>query len=284
MMALLGSMASLTASASFAKQLFGPLGAAGTTSLRVGFAALLLLAFWRPWRLRWSGAELRAAVLFGAALGAMNLCFYLSLRTVPLGVAIALEFSGPLAVAVAGSRRPADFIWIALAVVGVGLLLPLWQFSAGLDPVGVGFALAAGALWAAYILLGQRAARARPGPALAIGMTAATLLTLPFGIAGAGTALLRPEWLFAGFALALLSSALPYSLEMFALRRLPSHTFGILLSLEPALGALSGFVFLQERLSPMQLFAMGCVIVASAGTALSSSCRARPEVVAGAGS
>lgn len=284
MMALLGSMASLTASASFAKQLFGPLGAAGTTSLRVGFAALLLLAFWRPWRLRWSGTDLRAAVLFGAALGAMNLCFYLSLRTVPLGVAIALEFSGPLAVAVAGSRRPADFIWIALAVVGVGLLLPLWQFSAGLDPVGVGFALAAGALWAAYILLGQRAARARPGPALAIGMTAATLLTLPFGIAGAGAALLRPEWLFAGFALALLSSALPYSLEMFALRRLPSHTFGILLSLEPALGALSGLVFLHERLSPMQLLAMGCVIVASAGTALSSARRARPEVVAGAGS
>jgi inner membrane transporter RhtA len=283
MAALLGSMASLTASASFAKQLFGPLGAAGTTTLRVGFAAALLLMFWRPWRIRWSAHELRAAMLFGFALGAMNLCFYLSLRTVPLGVAIALEFSGPLAVAVMGSRRPADFIWIALAVVGVGLLLPLWQFSSALDPAGVGFALAAGVLWAAYILLGQRAAKAHPGPALALAMTAATVLTLPFGIAEAGSALLQPNLLVAGLALAVLSSALPYSLEMFALGRLPAHTFGILLSLEPALGALSGLLFLGERLNAVQLLAIACVIAASGGTALASARRVRPEVAAGAG-
>ena len=281
--ALVASMASLTAGASFAKQLFAPLGAAGTTTLRVGFAAVLLLAFWRPWRIRWSLQALRSAALFGLVLGAMNLCFYLALRTVPLGVAIALEFSGPLAVAVAGSRRLVDFVWIALAAAGVGLLLPLWQFSAGLDAVGVGFALAAGVLWAGYILLGRRAARIHPGPTLALALTAATALVLPFGVAEAGAALAQPHLLAAGLLLAALSSALPYTLEMFALARLPSQTFGILLSLEPALGALSGLLFLGERLSGVQLIAIGCVIAASAGTTLASQRRARPEVAAGAG-
>lgn len=275
-LALVGSMASLTSGASFAKQLFPALGAEGTTLLRVGFSALMLLAFWRPWRFRWERRQLRGVLLFGLSLGGMNLCFYLALRTIPLGVAIALEFVGPLAVAVAASRRVLDFVWIGFAVIGIGLLLPLWQFSTPLDPAGIGYAVAAGVLWAAYIVLGQRAARVHPGPALAWAMATSAVLALPFGVAAAGAALLAPPLLLAGLALAVLSSAVPYSLEMFALRRLPAQSFGILLSLEPVLGALAGLVFLHERLSVVQWIAIGCVIVASAGTAAT----ARPPVPA----
>ena len=272
-------MASLTAGASFATQLFDRVGATGTTALRIGFAAALLLMFWKPWRVRWQPAELRGVLMFGVALGGMNLCFYLSLRTVPLGVAIAVELLGPLAVAVALSRKARDFACIAVAVAGVGLLLPLGGRAEPLDPVGLGFALAAGALWAAYILLGQRAARRHPGPALALGLAAGSLVVLPFGIATAGSGLLQPSLLVAGLALALLSSALPYSLEMFALRRLPAQTFGVLLSLEPVLGALSGWLFLDQRLHGVQWLAIVCVVAGSSGVAASAARRDRTPAV-----
>lgn len=265
--ALVGSMASLTAGASFATQLFSRVGASGTTLLRVGFAAALLLIFWKPWRIRWQGRELLGVGLFGLALGGMNLTFYLSLRTVPLGVAIAIELLGPLCVAVAYSRRLRDFLWIGLAVFGVFLLLPLNGFATSLDPLGLCFALAAGVLWAAYIVLGQRAARRHPGPALALGLSVAAVLALPFGVVSAGAGLLQPAMLVAGLGLALLSSALPYSLEMFALRRLPAQTFGVLLSLEPVLGAVCGVLFLGQGLSVVQWAAIGCVVVASGGVA-----------------
>ncbi len=267
-LALIGSMASLATGASFAKQLFAQVGASGTTLLRVGFAALLLLAFWRPWRVRWDAAHLRWIALFGAVLGSMNLCFYLSLRTIPLGVAVALELSGPLAVAVLTSHRRRDLVWVACAALGIGLLLPVWRFATPLDAAGVALALGAGAFWAAYILVGQRAARVHPGPGLAWAMSAAALVALPFGGSSAGGALLQPSMLLAGLALAVLSSAIPYSLEMYALRRLPAPTFGVLLSLEPALGALAGLLFLGERLQPLQVLAIVCVIAASAGMAL----------------
>jgi inner membrane transporter RhtA len=276
--ALVGSMASLCTGASFAKQLFVQVGAAGTTLLRVGFAALLLLAFWRPWRVRWQAAQVRAIVLFGLVLGSMNLCFYLSLRTIPLGVAVALELSGPLAVAVATSRRRRDLVWIGCAVAGIALLLPLSPFAAPLDPTGVALALGAAAFWAAYILVGQRAAREHPGPALAWAMSIAMLLALPFGTAAAGASLLQPAMLLSGLALAALSSALPYSLEMYALRRLPSPTFGVLLSLEPVMGALAGLVFLHERLHAVQWLAIACVIVASAGMAWGNRSTVPPVV------
>ncbi|MES2185574.1 MAG: DMT family transporter [Pseudomonadota bacterium] len=271
-------MASLCTGASFAKQLFVQVGAAGTTLLRVGFAALLLLAFWRPWRVRWRAAQVRAIVLFGLVLGGMNLCFYLSLRTIPLGVAVALELSGPLAVAVATSRRRRDLVWIGCAVAGIALLLPLSPFAAPLDPAGVALALGAAAFWAAYILVGQRAAREHPGPALAWAMSVAMLLALPFGTAAAGTSLLQPAMLLSGLALAALSSALPYSLEMYALRRLPAPTFGVLLSLEPVMGALAGLVFLHERLQAVQWLAIACVIVASAGMAWGNRSAVPPAV------
>ncbi|QHJ01389.1 EamA family transporter [Xylophilus rhododendri] len=262
-------MASLAAGASFATQLFPRVGATGTTLLRVGFASLLLLIFWRPWRVRWERRELGGVLLFGLALGGMNLCFYLSLRTVPLGVAIAIELLGPLAVAVTHSHRSRDFIWIAVAAAGIALLLPMGDFARSLDPRGLGFALAAGALWAAYIVLGKRVARRNPGPALALGLSVGTLLALPFGVMTAGSHLLTPAMLGAGLALALLSSALPYSLEMFALRRLPTQTFGVLLSLEPVLGAMSGWLFLHQRLGAIQWLAILCVVAASVGVAAS---------------
>ena len=167
-LAIVGSIVSLCIGASLARALFPVAGVAGTTAYRVGFAALMLLALWRPWRIRAGAAHWRTTCLFGLVLGAMNLSFYTSLGTLPLGVAIALEFVGPLAVSIAGSRRPLDFVWIGCAVLGMVLLLPMWQFSAGLDPAGVAFALLAGGFWAAYILLGRRIGQAWPGPSLLI--------------------------------------------------------------------------------------------------------------------
>ncbi len=264
-LALIGSMASLCIGTSFAKSLFEALGAQGTTALRVGFSALILLAAWRPWRMPLSGANARAIALYGAALGATNLMFYMSLRTIPLGLAIAIEFTGPLAVAIASSRRAVDFLWIAFAVAGLLLLLPIREQTAHLDPVGIGFALAAGVGWALYIIFGQRAGKAHGGQATSLGLAMAALVVFPFGLAQAGTAMFTPALLLSGLAVGVLSSAIPYSLEMVALKRLPRRTFGILLSMEPAMGALAGLVMLHEQLSGQQWLAIGSIIVASIG-------------------
>jgi len=265
-LALIGSMASLCLGTSFAKHLFDSLGAQGTTALRVGFSALILLCVWRPWRLPLSLANARAIALYGAALGATNLLFYMSLRTIPLGLAIAIEFTGPLTIAVLSSRRALDFLWIGCALLGLALLLPLdTASSARLDPAGIAFALAAGVGWALYIVFGKRAGKAHGGQATSLGLTAAALVVAPFGVAHAGSALLDPALLAAGLAVGVLSSAIPYSLEMVALKRLPPRTFGILLSLEPAMGALAGMALLHEQLSGRQWLAIGAIIIASAG-------------------
>lgn len=265
MLALMASMASLCIGTSFAKSLFEAVGAQGTTALRVGFSALILLAAWRPWRWPLRAADARAIALYGAALGATNLMFYMSLRTVPLGLAIAIEFTGPLAVAIASSRRALDFVWIAFAVAGLLLLLPLRMTADGLDPVGIAYALGAGVGWALYIIFGQRAGNAHGGQATSLGLLMAALVVFPFGVAHAGTSMFTPSLLVAGLAVGILSSAIPYSLEMVALKRLPRRTFGILLSMEPAMGALAGLVMLHERLSATQWIAIGCIIVASIG-------------------
>jgi len=264
-LALIASMASLCIGTSFAKSLFGAVGAQGTVAMRVSFAALILIAVWRPWRFPLSGAHARAIALYGAALGATNLLFYMSLRTIPLGLAIAIEFTGPLAVAVLSSRRAIDFVWIACAVLGLILLLPLGEASTHLDPVGIGYALAAGVGWALYIVFGQMAGNAHGGQATSLGMTMAAIVAVPFGVAHAGTDLFSPALLLSGLAVGLMSSAIPYSLEMVALKRLPRRTFGILLSLEPAMGALAGLAFLHEQLTPIQWVAIGAIITASIG-------------------
>lgn len=263
------AMISIQGGASLAKSLFPMVGAEGATTLRLGFAALILLMVWRPWRRRIAHADLRSVLLYGCALGAMNLTFYMSLQRLPLGLAVALEFTGPLAIALFSSRRPLDFLWAGLAVLGVSLLLPLaTALDAQVDPIGVAYALAAGFAWAVYILLGKRAGAQLPsGIVTSIGMLAALLLALPFGVARAGAALFDPRLLPLAVGVSVLSSALPYSIEMVALKSMPARNFGILMSLEPAVAALIGWAVLGERLGGTQWAAIGCVMAASFGSA-----------------
>jgi inner membrane transporter RhtA len=266
---LLISMVSYQCGAALAKQLFPLVGAQGATACRLGLGALILLLVRRPWRSPRHGRDTRALWGYGLSIGAMNLVFYMSLRTIPLGIAVALEFTGPLALALFGSRRLLDFAWIALVVAGLILLLPLRGQAQALDPVGVMYALAAGVGWALYIVLGQKAGATHGGDAVTWGTSIAALLAIPVGIAHAGSALFAPSLLPLALGVAVLSSALPYSLEMVALTRLPTRTFGTLLSLEPAIAVLAGVGFLSEHLSLLQWLAIVAIIVAAAGTALS---------------
>lgn len=273
------SLVTLCAGTSLAKGLFPFVGAEGTTTYRLVFSTLLLMAFWRPWRRAWIWADVPILVLFGATLGLMNLLFYNAIKTVPFGLAIAVEFTGPLAVALWSSKKPLDFVWIVLAVAGMGLILPLGNASgagmqaAAIDPVGIAYALGAGACWAVYIVVGQRVADRIGAFATPMGMLVAALLVTPVGISVAGSSLLNPEWMLAGLGIALLSSAIPYSLEMYSLKHLPKQTFSILLSLEPAVGALAGWLVLSEQLSTQQLGAIGLIMAASMGSAMTAGQR-----------
>lgn len=267
-LALIVGSLSLATGSSFAKQLFPIVGAQGATSLRTGLAALVLLAIWRPWRWPLASRDLRNIALYGASLGTMNLCFYLALRTVPLGIVVAIEFMGPLLVGLVASRKRSDFLWIVVAVVGLLLLLPLTPGAKGLDPVGTAFAAGAGACWALYVIFGQRAGSVHGGQATSLGMVFAALVVVPIGAAQAGTALLQPSILLAGLGVAILSSAIPFSLDMFTLKRLPKPAYGVLVSMEPALGALVALVILGEALSPLQWLAVLCIMTASVGSTL----------------
>ena len=256
--------------AALAKQLFPVVGAAGAAALRLGLAGIFLMAVWRPWRVRRSARQVWITGAYGLAMGFMNLFFYLSLERIPLGIAVALEFTGPLAVAMAASRRPVDFLWIALAALGLIALLPLDRDSKPLDPMGMVFAVAAAACWALYILFGRKTGGGHAGQTTAWGTVAGAAVMVPVGIGHAGTALFAPAILPVACAIAVLSSALPYSLEMYALSRVPARTFGVLMSLDPALAALSGLVFLHESLSPIQWCAIASIMCASAGSAATS--------------
>lgn len=267
---LIVAMISIQIGAALAKQLFPLVGAAGATALRLAIATLILLVVWRPWRVRPTLREARTVAVYGFAMGWMNLFFYLSLARIPLGISVALEFTGPLALAMATSRRPIDFAWIVLAALGLIALLPLRHDSQPLDSMGIGLALAAGVCWAIYIVSGQKAGVAHGGQTTAIGTAIAALTIVPVGFAHAGSAMFAPVVLPLACGVAVLSSALPYSLEMFALTRLPTRTFGVLMSLEPALGALSGLVFLGESLTALQWWAVACIMAASAGSAATS--------------
>jgi inner membrane transporter RhtA len=270
-LAVLVAMVSFQTGASLAKQLFPLVGPVGTTLLRLGFGALILCAIWRPWRQKLTRAELRTIVIYGVAMGGMNLSFYIALKTVPLGIGVAVEFTGPLAVAVLASRRAIDFVWAALAAAGIVLILPIFGGSAPVDLRGILWALLAGACWGAYILLGQRAgASVHEGTVAALGMATGALCVLPFGVAVVGKPLLNPAILPIGIGVAILSGAFPYSLEMFGMKRLPAHTFGVLMSVEPALGAVIGRVLLHETLAALQIVAIACVIAASVGSTISS--------------
>jgi inner membrane transporter RhtA len=257
-------VASAQIGAAFAVELFDELGPAGAAFGRLGFAALILVAIWRPRVRGRARGDLGLAVGFGLALGAMNLCIYQAMDRIPLGVAVTFEFTGPLGVAVAGSRRALDLLWVLLAAAGIVLLADYG--SGSLDPVGIAFALAAAGLWALYIVLSQRVGtRFGGGSGLALAMVAGAALVAPFGIAGAGSELLRPELLGVLIAVALASSVLPYSFDLEALRRLPARVFGVLMSLEPAVAALAGLVVLDQGLAARDWLAIGLVVVASAG-------------------
>jgi inner membrane transporter RhtA len=261
---VMGAVASVQIGAAVATTLFDELGPAGTVLLRTGFAAVALFVLWRP-RLRGrSRGALRDALMFGLALAGMNLSFYAALDRIPLGIAVTLEFTGPFAVAVATSRRATDLLWVALAAGGIVLLSP--GIHGGLDTTGALFALLAGAFWASYIVLAARVGRAfSGGQGLTLAMIVATVVLLPGGIVAGGAELGDPGLLAAGVAVALLSSAIPYSLELEALRRLPKGTFGVLMSLEPAVAALVGLVALGQDLSVAEVVAIGLVVAASAG-------------------
>lgn len=266
--ALIGSIAAFCIGTSFAKQLFPLIGAEATSAYRVGFSALFLLLLWRPWRARLTRADLFATMRYGAAMGVMNLSFYMAIRTIPLGLAIAIEFSGPLGVSLLHARRPAHFATVGLAAAGLALLLPIDTGPHALDPAGVGFALLAGLCWALYILFGKKLGHLHGGHSVAIGMTTAALIVVPIGVHAGGVAMLAPNLVLIGLVAALLSSALPYSLEMVALKRLSPNSLGVFLSLEPAAGALAGVALLGEQLSALQWLAVMLVVAASIGTML----------------
>lgn len=270
--AVLFSMVSVTGGAALAKSLFAAIGPEGTTALRNGYGALMLLAFWRPWRGgRLSLAQWRMVALYGASLGIMNLMFYSALQTLPLGLAVAIEFIGPFTLALVNSRRFSDLLWLLLAMAGLALLLPWGEGPIAADPRGIAFALAAGAMWALYIVFGQKASRLMPGGYVtSIGITIGSLITVPVGLIHAGGAMFAWSTLGIALGVALFSSAIPYSMDMVALRRLPARTFGILMSLEPAVAAMSGLILLGEGLSLRQQFAIGCVMIASLGSTSSA--------------
>ena len=277
---LLIAMLSIQSGASLAKSLFPLVGAQGTTSLRLIFASVIMVLLLRPWRARMDVATWRSVVIYGMALGGMNLLFYMSVRTVPLGIAVALEFTGPLAVALLSSRRLVDFIWILLAVTGLALLIPLGRSGAAVDLTGAGYALGAGVCWALYILYGQKAGAEHGVQTAALGVVIAAVFIAPVGIAHAGSALLNPGLIPAALGVAILSTALPYSLEMIALTRLPARTFGTLMSVEPAIAALSGLIFLSETLTKTQWLAILAIIIASVGATMTMRKQALPPLAA----
>jgi inner membrane transporter RhtA len=273
---VVGAVASVQSGAAVATRLFPAVGPAGAVLLRLVFSAILVWALARPRIRSIARRDLALGMVFGLVLAAMNLSFYLALNRVPLGVGVTVEFLGPLGVAVAGSRRLLDLLWVGLAAAGVALLAG----SGGhLDIVGVGLAALAGCFWAAYILLSQRVGRALPGmTGLAIALSVGAVVMIPVGVVVGGSALVRPGILGRGAAIAVLSSAVPYSLELAALRRLEASVFSVLMSLEPAMGALSGLVFLGQDLRWEEWLAVGCVMVASVGATLRSRAVAALDV------
>jgi len=265
---LLMAMASMQLGAAFAKGLFPRVGPQGATALRLGFSALVLIVVRRPWRGFRPGRSLAPLLAYGLSLGAMNTLFYMALRTIPLGVAIALEFIGPLSVAMLSSRRWLDLVWVAAAAGGLWLLLPLERSAHAIDAAGALLALASGGFWALYIVFGRRVGQAFAGSGAALGMVIAAVVFVPVGVAFSGPRVFDPAVLPSGLLLAVLSSALPYSLEMRALTRLPARVFSTLMSLEPAVGAVAGVMVLGEFPPPAQWAGIGAVILASLGATL----------------
>ena len=261
---VLTAIASVQVGSAVARGLFDELGAAGTTLLRVGLAALLLLAVTRPRVRQWTPQVWRAVVLLGVVMGVMNLVFYASLRTVPLGIAVTVEFLGPLLLALVQTRRLLDLCWALLA--GAGVVLLGADSTSGVPLTGLALALLAGVCWATYILASASLGRLLPGTGgLAVALAVATVVALPFGASGASGVVDRPVLLLSAAFVALLSSVLSYGLELSALRRIPTRVFGVLMSAEPAAAAVAGFLVLGQQLGPRELVALVLVSLASIG-------------------
>lgn len=268
-LSLFGSITFLCLGTSLAKSTLFPLfGAQGTTTIRVGLSAIFMLLVWRPWRRPISRSDAGKLACYGAALGMLNLCFYLALRTIPFGVAVAIEFAGPLSVALFSSRRRADFAWVLLAVTGLGLLLPLGTKVSQLDPAGVMYALAAAVFWGSYILFGKRLQHLHAGQSVALGLAAAAIVVIPFGLPHIHAGLFSPWLLGICLCVAITSSAIPIFLEMVALKRLPAQAFGVMVSMEPALAALLGLILLNEKLTSIQWVAIALIALASTGISI----------------
>jgi inner membrane transporter RhtA len=265
---VLGAIASVQFGSATATKLFATIGPGGAVWLRLVFGTIILLALSRPpLRLRsYTRRQLLLAGVFGLVLGFMNLSFYSAIHRIPLGIAVTLEFVGPLTVAVAGSRRRIDLLWVAIAAAGI---IALTQGDTNsLNALGVAFALLAGALWGTYIIVNARLGQAfEGGSGLALAMCVGSVVILPFGIAQGGSHLLEPRSLALGAAVGLLSSAIPYSFEVEALRRIRPSVFGVLMSIEPAMAALAGFIVLGQGLGVRTLLGMGLVVIASVGSA-----------------
>ncbi|OAT24139.1 threonine/homoserine exporter RhtA [Proteus myxofaciens] len=264
---LLLSMLSIQCGASLAKSLFPVIGAPAVTALRLLLGTLILFIIFKPWRIKFTRKTLMPLFLYGLSLGAMNYLFYLALETIPLGIAVALEFTGPLAVAMFSSRRAIDFLWIILVIAGLGLLLPIGDNVSGLDPLGIIYALGAGVGWALYIVFGQRAGKGYGAATVSVGSLIAAFIFFPIGMLQSS-----PDLVFSwsilpiALAIAILSTAFPYTLEMIALTRLPAKTFGTLMSLEPCMGAFIGIIFLHEHLTLIQWLALASIVIASIGS------------------
>ncbi|MBE8724815.1 EamA family transporter [Flavobacterium hungaricum] len=267
--AVLLAIISVQCGAAIAKTLFPALGAAATASMRIGISAVILLLAYRPNLKQITADQWKIVIPYGLSLGAMNLVFYFAIERIPIGLAVTLEFIGPLLVAIFGSKRLVDYCWVLLAALGIVLIAP-WN-NTKVDSLGVLFALAAGGFWAAYIILGGKISKImEDGKAVSTGMLFAGILILPFGFLSSGFSNLTPTFFGMGVALALLSSAIPFTLEMKALGQLPPRTFSILMSLEPAAASICAFIFLQEKLSLYEILAVICVIIASAGSTLTA--------------
>ncbi len=268
---LIIAMASIQGGATVAKQIFPLVGPAGTSALRLFFATIILWIIFRPWKKTLTKDQMKKLLVYGACLGLMNLSFYYALERIPLGLAVSLEFTGPLAVAIFSSRKKVDYLWAILAGLGIFLILPSFQGSESLDIVGVILALVAGAFWAGYILYGKKAGKDIPGTLAATwGMTFAALFVVPAGLFTSAEKLFSWELVPFGVGVAILSSALPYTLEMISLKRIPTKTFGVLMSLEPALAAFAGLLFLNEHLTMPQWFAMLLIMISSLGSSLTA--------------
>jgi inner membrane transporter RhtA len=269
---LIIAMSSIQGGATVAKRIFPLLGPAGTSALRLFFATVILWAIFRPWKTKVSRDQVKKLFFYGACLGLMNLSFYYALERIPLGLAVSLEFTGPLAVAIFTSGKRIDYVWAVLAGLGIYLILPEFSGASSLDPIGVLLAVVAGAFWAGYILYGKKAGKDIAGTlAASWGMLFAALCVIPAGLFTTGEKLFDLSIVPFGIGVAILSSALPYTLEMMSLKKIPTKTFGVLMSLEPAIAAIAGLLFLHEELTILQWMAMLLIMLSSLGSTLTAS-------------